>query len=180
MVEMQLEIIFLRHGEAESGNFVKSDLVRKLTKRGRNNVPYLGEFDLVLSSLAKRASETAVIAAGREPDAKIISLSTHCWNGDRKRVDAVFVALGNVALRDAYSQASCEQRRACADISKAAAKEVLLKISKKSSQRILICGHALFLQALAQKIISEGEGDWVADIVLGEGKYFTVIVNWKF
>ena len=172
------EIVFLRHGEAEARKKEGDDLGRKLTVAGRDKIAFLGEFDLVVSSLAERAIETVVIAAGRQPDARIVPLSTHHWYGDWKGVEAVFINPGNISLRNAYLQADECQRQAGYAISRDAKLAVFSEIAKKGSpiQRILICGHTLFLQALAMEMITDsGDQDRILDIVLGEGEYFSII-----
>lgn len=64
-------LIILRHGKAEQNTMDKDDYDRQLTNRGRNNSTDMGKFildkigspDLILSSSANRAFETAQLAA---------------------------------------------------------------------------------------------------------------------
>lgn len=65
------QLIILRHGKAEHDSMAKDDYDRILTDRGRRNAAAMGEYilkktgvpDLILSSSAKRAHETARYAA---------------------------------------------------------------------------------------------------------------------
>ena len=65
------QLIILRHGKAEQGSLTMDDYERALTKRGINNAGGMGTFilhkvgtpDLVLSSSATRAYQTARLAA---------------------------------------------------------------------------------------------------------------------
>ncbi len=65
------ELIILRHGKADPDRFTKDDYDRELTDRGKRNSFDMGSFilnkngvpDLILSSSAKRAHETALLAA---------------------------------------------------------------------------------------------------------------------
>ena len=64
-------LIILRHGKSEQYSMFKDDFDRALTERGRKNSNSMGAFilkkngmpDLILTSSAKRARETAVLAA---------------------------------------------------------------------------------------------------------------------
>ena len=63
--------IILRHGKAEQDTMAKDDYDRVLTERGRKNAAGMGDFilkrsgipDLILASSARRAHETAILAA---------------------------------------------------------------------------------------------------------------------
>lgn len=65
------QLIIFRHGKAEQSTMVKDDYDRILTFRGRKNAYDMGTYilkktgvpDLILSSSAKRAHETAILAA---------------------------------------------------------------------------------------------------------------------
>ncbi|MCE5206362.1 MAG: histidine phosphatase family protein [Porphyromonadaceae bacterium] len=65
------QLIILRHGKAEQDTMAKDDYDRSLTERGRKNATTMGNYilkrsglpDLILSSSAKRAHETAILAA---------------------------------------------------------------------------------------------------------------------
>ena len=65
------QLIILRHGKAEQNTMSMDDFDRALTQRGIKNATGMGEFivrkmevpDLILSSSAKRAHQTAVLAA---------------------------------------------------------------------------------------------------------------------
>lgn len=65
------QLIILRHGKAEQGTMTKEDFDRALTERGRINSSDIGKYilnkigvpDLILTSSAKRAHETAICAA---------------------------------------------------------------------------------------------------------------------
>jgi len=65
------QLIILRHGKAEQDTMAKDDYDRILTDRGRRNAAAMGEYilkktgvpDLILTSSAKRAHETALYAA---------------------------------------------------------------------------------------------------------------------
>ncbi len=65
------QLIILRHGKAEQGRLTMDDYERALTERGINNAGGMGAFilqkvgtpDLVLSSSATRAYQTAQLAA---------------------------------------------------------------------------------------------------------------------
>lgn len=65
------QLIILRHGKAEQDTMAKDDYDRMLTDRGRMNAAAMGEFihkrsgrpDLILASSARRAHETALLAA---------------------------------------------------------------------------------------------------------------------
>jgi len=65
------QLIILRHGKAEQNTKAKDDYNRGLTDRGRTNAAAMGNYiltregvpDLILSSSAKRAHETAILAA---------------------------------------------------------------------------------------------------------------------
>jgi phosphohistidine phosphatase len=65
------QLIILRHGKAEQDTMAKDDYDRMLTDRGRMNAATMGEFilkrsgrpDLILASSARRAHETALLAA---------------------------------------------------------------------------------------------------------------------
>lgn len=183
-------ITFLRHGEARPrretntvDEFVRDELSRELTEKGRAEVPYLGEFDLVVSSPAWRAIETATIAAGRKPDRIVIPLSTHLWptrndDNDWELVDAVFVNGGDKrSLAEAYASATQDQKKACERISSQAMKEILNYSGLVKKNKTLVVGHALHLQTMAREFWLWGEenGASIWDIVLGTGEYFTII-----
>ena len=61
------QLIIFRHGKAEQDTMAKDDYDRALTERGRRNASDMGAFilkktgvpDLILTSSAKRAHETA-------------------------------------------------------------------------------------------------------------------------
>lgn len=65
------QLVILRHGKAEHHSMDKDDYDRGLTERGRRNAADMGKFlnkksgrpDLILSSSAKRALQTAQLAA---------------------------------------------------------------------------------------------------------------------
>lgn len=65
------QLIILRHGKAEQDTMAKDDYDRDLTGRGRKNATAMGNYilkragvpDLILSSSARRAHETAILAA---------------------------------------------------------------------------------------------------------------------
>lgn len=65
------QLIILRHGKAEQNTMAKDDYDRFLTERGRKNAGDMGNYilkragepDLIISSSAKRAHETAILAA---------------------------------------------------------------------------------------------------------------------
>lgn len=65
------QLIIFRHGKAEQNTMAKDDFDRILTERGRKNAYDMGVFllkktgipDLILTSSAKRAHETAILAA---------------------------------------------------------------------------------------------------------------------
>ena len=67
------QLILLRHGKAEPDTMAKDDYDRMLTNRGKRNAAAMGEFifqrsgmpDLILTSSARRAHETAFLAAQR-------------------------------------------------------------------------------------------------------------------
>jgi len=68
---IDMELYFLRHGEADWPNWKKSDDERPLTKRGKKEMHQIGAFlarlkvrpDLILTSPLPRAAQTAEIAA---------------------------------------------------------------------------------------------------------------------
>jgi phosphohistidine phosphatase len=65
------QLVILRHGKAEQATMDKDDYDRLLTGRGRKNASDMGAFilkrgsvpDLILSSSARRAHDTAILAA---------------------------------------------------------------------------------------------------------------------
>lgn len=65
------QLVILRHGKAEQNTMDKDDYDRVLTDRGSKNASNMGEFilkkwgvpDLILSSSARRAHDTAVLTA---------------------------------------------------------------------------------------------------------------------
>ena len=65
------QLIIFSHGKAEQDTMAKDDYDRTLTERGRKNATDMGVFilkkngtpDLILSSSAKRAHETAILSA---------------------------------------------------------------------------------------------------------------------
>ncbi|NLX66082.1 MAG: hypothetical protein GXZ19_04815 [Bacteroidales bacterium] len=67
------QLVLLRHGKAEQGTMTKDDYDRLLTEYGKKNVSDMGDFiltkwgspDLILSSSARRAYDTALLAAQR-------------------------------------------------------------------------------------------------------------------
>jgi len=64
-------ILILRHGKSDWGDTTRADFDRPLAPRGRKDVPLMGRVlarfkhtpDLILSSPARRAAETATLAA---------------------------------------------------------------------------------------------------------------------
>jgi len=68
---IDMELYFLRHGDADWPNWKKSDDERPLTKRGKKEMHQIGAFlvrlkvrpDLILTSPLPRAAQTAEIAA---------------------------------------------------------------------------------------------------------------------
>ncbi|VAW16828.1 hypothetical protein MNBD_BACTEROID05-75 [hydrothermal vent metagenome] len=176
-----MNIVFLRHGEAEgrkdTGDFVKDDLERRLTQRGREQVlTDLGRFDLVVSSPAERAKETARIA-GRMNPIIINSLSTHLWDGDWESVDSCFVNRGNISLHEMYDEINGIQLAAVKKIKEEAMRETeeLVKKIGKDEPRVLVAGHAMFLPALAEAFaLKDGNSrDKINNLVLGEGESFS-------
>lgn len=65
------QIVILRHGKAEQNTMDKDDYDRLLTRRGNKNASAMGEFilkkwgkpNLIISSSARRAHDTAILAA---------------------------------------------------------------------------------------------------------------------
>lgn len=65
------QMVILRHGKAEQDTMAKDDYDRLLTERGIKNASEMGRFilekwkipDLILSSSARRAHDTAILAA---------------------------------------------------------------------------------------------------------------------
>ncbi|HBG57104.1 MAG TPA: histidine phosphatase family protein [Porphyromonadaceae bacterium] len=65
------QLIILRHGKAEQDTMAKDDYDRVLTDRGRKNADAMGSYilkrfgtpNLILSSSARRAHETAILVA---------------------------------------------------------------------------------------------------------------------
>ena len=65
------QLIILRHGKAEQDTMAKDDYDRVLTERGQKNARDMGGYigkragkpDLILASSARRAHETAILAA---------------------------------------------------------------------------------------------------------------------
>ncbi len=65
------QLVILRHGKAEQDTMAKDDYDRVLTDRGNKNASDMGGFilkkwgvpDLILSSSARRAHDTAILAA---------------------------------------------------------------------------------------------------------------------
>mgnify|MGYP000862255913 CR=1 FL=1 len=65
------QLIIFRHGKAEQNSMAKDDFDRMLTDRGRRNAYDMGVYifkkigipDMILTSSAKRAYETAILAA---------------------------------------------------------------------------------------------------------------------
>src|SRR5258707_1762708 len=70
-ISVNMELYFLRHGEADWPDWRKSDDERPLTKRGKKEMHEVGAFlvrlkvrpDLILTSPLPRAAQTAEIAA---------------------------------------------------------------------------------------------------------------------
>ncbi|HEC94104.1 MAG TPA: histidine phosphatase family protein [Candidatus Kaiserbacteria bacterium] len=196
-----MEIVFVRHGNAEprdpnAKDFVADELARQLTEKGRSQVPRnLGKFDLVFSSPAMRAKETAKIAAPGMDPTIINALSTHLWEGDWESVDNLFVNQGNRSLVEAYSIASEKEMEAVRAISMEAF-EAIKKCVRENGlgvgSRILMAGHAMHLQALAEEFDAmyahhpeEWDGwdatqglNWstpIREVILSEGGSFRAI-----
>ncbi len=186
-----MNIVFIRHGEAypRKGfeDSAKDDLERKLTEKGRGQVPTnLGEFDIVVSSPAERAKETARIASGGKEPAIINSLSTHLWDGDWESVDHMFVnRKGKQSLEQVYESASVEERWAGRVITDAAffSLDKLAKECVNKNPRILVAGHAVFLPALLMKCVEEykdmfggcNDREYAEKVVMKEAEVFSFI-----
>jgi len=176
-----MDIVFLRHGEAEdrknTGNLTRDDLERRLTEKGRTQVPTnLGKFDIVFSSPAMRAKETARIAGGMEP-VIINALSTHLWEGDWLEVDDCFVNRGNICLHKMYDDITGVQLDAVKKIRNDAKREIERLVGKigKAEPRVLVVGHSMFLPDLAIVFVGDDENyrDKIYNLVLGEGESFS-------
>lgn len=193
------EIIFIRHGEARKRNktpkgdvmlFVHDEMSRELTTEGRENVPYLGNFDMVISSPATRAIQTAMIASRRNPNKIINSLSTHLWpaesdDNDWELVENIFVYLRGgkdkkniVGLKEAYQKATSEELRACKRISRESAQEISA-VTNQKNHRILVAGHMLHLQGTAvemfgDEVIDQKTGLRVKNLILAKADYMVI------
>ncbi len=180
----KIEICFIRHANARPrhktntiNDFVRDELHRELTKQSEKeikSISNLGSFDIVISSPAKRAIDTAELVSGKKSDYIVSSLSTHLWNGDWKSVDNAFVnwyGPSRNTLRKVYSQISRKEKLACEDITKQAFDKIMeIILKEKNAKKFLIAGHDLHLQALALKF--DRDNKWLTDLDLGEGKYF--------
>jgi phosphohistidine phosphatase len=89
-----MQIIFLRHGEADWPDWDKPDDERPLTRRGRKEMKRVAEFlerlefcpDAILSSPLPRARQTAEIAAKRlGKEVMIEPKLAHGFNSERLR-----------------------------------------------------------------------------------------------
>jgi len=187
---MKREFCFLRHGEARPrketntmNEFIQDELIRELTEKGRSEIEFLGDFDLVVTSPAWRTIETARFASARNPDRIIIPLSTHLWpsvndNKDWELVEKVFVWSDYNSLEEVYVASTEDEIRACERITKQAVEEIANLIY--DHKRILIVGHALHLQAVADRMFGEDvknvSREQIRKIVLGIGQYFFIVV----
>ncbi len=206
------EIVFARHGTARKRKstpdgdvmaFVHDEMSRELTLEGRKEVPFLGKFDLVISSPAARAIQTAMIASGRNPDVILTSLSTHLWPGVNEDnlnlwelVENVYVyrrgeavKKENMGLRQATENifSSLKEMYACCRIDSDSANGIAEGIEKLPHRdgyrpRILVVGHMMHLQATAvylfgEELTDEETGSKVMDILLPKAGHFTV--KWR-
>jgi phosphohistidine phosphatase len=89
-----MQILFLRHGEADWPDWDKPDDERPLTRRGQKEMKRVAEFierlefspDAILSSPLPRARQTAEIVAERmEKEVKIEPKLAHGFNSGRLR-----------------------------------------------------------------------------------------------
>ncbi len=135
-------IVFLRSAEATRSKKCENDLTRQLTEKGCAQVPRnLGKFDLVFSSPAMRALETARITSRMEPTI-IKSLSPYLWNGTRTN--------GNLSLEDLYKEISDDEKHSIILLSEEMFGDLdrIIRDVDKPGLCVLVVGHAILLPTL--------------------------------
>lgn len=177
-----MKITFVRHGNT---NKAENDLDRRLTEIGvqqareRRQALLNPKFDLVLSSIAPRARDTAAIIAGIDMSSVITLEALYLPKDpcDKKAIDDMFDSFGYAPLR-AYRNA--DVTNALVRYGKNGAAAIFYAISAKiekdvSIDNILVVGHAVLLNAIVAHMV--GDTNIIIDISLGEAKGLSICID---
>jgi len=162
--------VFLRHGDANQNN---NDLLRELTQKGINQVLNFrknhGDFDIFISSPAKRAVQTTQIIMNTNKDEDIIKLDILYSLPNHKESNILIDMLkrnGPLSLKDYYR---IEKEKNFDLLMKIGIEgtnklgEVLYSVNR---QKILIVAHSVTIQSLVFSMFSTSEV--VRNIALNE------------
>lgn len=171
-----MDVTLIRHGNTSKA---ANDLDRQLTEAGVKQAmdrrkTFSREFDLVLSSTAVRARDTAAIIANVEAT-KVLTLEELYLPkdpGDKKAIDDMFAKLLYAPLR-AYRDA--DVTGALFRYGENGAKIIRDAIENAGADNVLIVGHAVLLNAIVAYVV--GETDLVLDTSLGEAEGFQISMN---
>lgn len=171
----------LRHGQTGKA---ERDFDRRLTEEGVRQAlarrESLGHptFDLVIASPAKRAADTAAIAADDSIIVILSELYASSDPADRATIEHLFDKLGYAPLRE-YHRAGGEDafNRYAAAACEAIRKTTAL-CSYDKDPHILVVGHAVLINSIAATLFGQ-DSDLILDANLGEVEGFRVMLNDK-
>jgi phosphohistidine phosphatase SixA len=173
-----LEMYFIRHGNTGPA---ANDPIRELTEKGivqalaRREALGNPDFDLVLSSTALRAKQTAVLVAN-VPMEQVIPVETLYLpinKADEAALEVLFAKLMYAPLRtyrEADTTGILDRYASDNDAT------TLRYITETSAQRILITGHAVMLNVIVSEVIG-GDTDLILDTALDEAGGFKVTTD---
>lgn len=181
------KIFFVRHGKAGPAPEGKGDIDRPLNEKGHNQALDRREeldgidFDLVISSPALRARETAVRVAAAADGDVIVAQSLYPDPTDNDlgtRLDKLF-GLPHLGYVPVSAYLKEKDGDVLTDWAAVARHEVLALIEKHGSPKnVLIAGHAVAIPALAMAIAEDTElPDEIAEINLGECEGFALVLD---
>jgi broad specificity phosphatase PhoE len=162
-------ITFIRHGKTGKAD---TDIDRQLTQQGFDQAAERRDalnrqFGLVMSSVAPRAVDTAVVI-GECMDALEVLLLESLYlptdSADRAAVEAMSGQLGYAPLR-AYRAADTEG--VLKRYGENAAADIAAVLRSQLAEEVLVVGHAVLLNAVAAAVIGT-DTDTLLDAELGE------------
>jgi broad specificity phosphatase PhoE len=179
-----VKITFIRHGNT---NKAENDLDRQLTKLGiqqaqeRRQALLNPKFDLVFSSIADRARDTAAIIAGIKASEVILLEELYLPKNpvDKKAIDDMFAALGYSPLR-AYRDADVTGALIRYGMNGAMAifSAIFTEETKNNIfvDNVLVVGSAVLTNAIVSAVAS-GDTDLILDAALGEAEGISVTMD---
>ncbi|EKE11196.1 MAG: hypothetical protein ACD_15C00126G0002 [uncultured bacterium] len=181
----------MRHGLAEEIRNGQEDVDRPLAEVGKKFIPYLGEFDEVFSSPAKRCVETARLSTDHKNPSVVNALSTHLWNDNIddndgwELVEKCYYLDGKMVeapLSVAWKNISLPEAQAWKSITAYAMNDMFHSFGNRW-RRVLICTHQFHAQAIALDILKKQGSDdlkkFIRDMYLAPGGAITLNVEAK-